>query len=247
MSGDFTSLTGALGTCQNCCSDGTCTLWIEQPPAGEYGARICSDDHQCQVYTDGESSKIPAEGFRVYVPSETLDNSKTYRKYVLPRNVDTDSPGTPVMESSWYFDFNEMSLSTRIVLSSMAPTSQSHLIKRCMLDTPRSTFLSLKRKLESSPCSWQTTRTLLLPTTPSYPLLRNIILSRSKEKRMKLVANTLKRLVPNRRKKSPSLISRNGWCMHMLQPWHFSPETLSLVKCRLCFELADSSFCRYVP
>lgn len=109
MSGDYKSLTGAIGTCQTCCSDITCVHRIEQPPAGSFGARICVDQDKCEEYADGhQSSTIPAEGFPVYVPSETIDNSKTYRKYVIPRKVlNTDSPGKPVMESSWYFDFNE--------------------------------------------------------------------------------------------------------------------------------------------
>lgn len=104
----YISPIGLFGTCQTCCSAFDCIERVEQPPAGEFGATVCLNNDQCVVYADGaESSKIPPEGYPVYVPSETIDNSKKYRKYVMPRKVFSDLPGEPVMESSWYFDFNE--------------------------------------------------------------------------------------------------------------------------------------------
>lgn len=105
-SADYNSLTGLMGTCQSCCSNNDCLARIEQPPAGEFGKPLCIAN-QCQAYTNGEFSVIGEEGFPVYAPSETIDNSKTYRKYVLPRKVVTDDPSDPVFESLWYIDLNE--------------------------------------------------------------------------------------------------------------------------------------------
>mmetsp|Transcript_47694 Transcript_47694/g.144217 ORF Transcript_47694/g.144217 Transcript_47694/m.144217 type:complete len:485 (-) Transcript_47694:363-1817(-) len=41
------------------------------------------------------------------MPSETIDNSKTFQKYAMPRKVISNDPNDPVFESLWYFDFNE--------------------------------------------------------------------------------------------------------------------------------------------
>ena len=100
------SVTSLWGTCQSCCSDRDCIGRVIQPPAGEFGEPHCIDN-VCQAYKDGQASQIGEDGYPVFVPSETIDDAKKFRKYTMPRKVFTDDPGDPVFESAWYFDLNE--------------------------------------------------------------------------------------------------------------------------------------------
>mmetsp|Transcript_15149 Transcript_15149/g.17021 ORF Transcript_15149/g.17021 Transcript_15149/m.17021 type:complete len:632 (+) Transcript_15149:269-2164(+) len=91
--------------CQSCCMDRDCTQKMEfLPPAGEFGDKLCIDG-ECTPYKNGEFSQIPPEGYPVYTPSETLDNSKKFRKYSMPRTV-YDGDG-PIMEQVWRIDFSQ--------------------------------------------------------------------------------------------------------------------------------------------
>mmetsp|Transcript_48715 Transcript_48715/g.54497 ORF Transcript_48715/g.54497 Transcript_48715/m.54497 type:complete len:661 (-) Transcript_48715:333-2315(-) len=97
---------GLTGTCVVCCTDADCIRKIEQPPAGEFGKMYCNDDthdHTCE----GKKGLIGKDGYIVWSPSETIDNSKSFRKYMMKREVISDDPEDPAYESAWYFDFNE--------------------------------------------------------------------------------------------------------------------------------------------
>lgn len=100
------SLFGKVGTCENCCISADCKSKVEQPPAGEYGKPFCRDN-ECVATLGGEPYTFPQEGYTVWLPSETIDNSNTFQKYTVPRTIYSDVPGTPVFEQVWYIDFNE--------------------------------------------------------------------------------------------------------------------------------------------
>jgi len=100
-------ITGVFGYCRDCCTDGHCMSSEEQPPAGEFGKPLCIEN-QCQAYQNGESSQIPSVGYPVWVPSETIDNSKTFRELNMPRTVYNDGP---LLEQVWHIDFNDQETS----------------------------------------------------------------------------------------------------------------------------------------
>jgi len=103
-------LSGTFGSCQTCCQDSDCMSEIEQPPAGEYGKPFCLDnergENECRA-SDEERDSIPKEGYTVWNPSETIDNSHEFQKYEMPRTLYSDVPATPAFELLWYIDFNE--------------------------------------------------------------------------------------------------------------------------------------------
>jgi len=103
-------LSGTFGSCQTCCQDSHCMSEIEQPPAGEYGKPFCLDnesgENECRA-SDEERDSIPKEGYTVWNPSETIDNSHEFQKYEMPRTLYSDVPATPAFELLWYIDFNE--------------------------------------------------------------------------------------------------------------------------------------------
>mmetsp|Transcript_22897 Transcript_22897/g.26097 ORF Transcript_22897/g.26097 Transcript_22897/m.26097 type:complete len:626 (-) Transcript_22897:58-1935(-) len=103
VKGGFQSPIGLTGTCVECCSSDDCIRKIEQPPAGEFGKMVCNDDHTCE----GKEGLVGKDGYPVWSPSETIDNSKTFQKYMMKREVISDDPEDPAYESAWYFDFNE--------------------------------------------------------------------------------------------------------------------------------------------
>jgi len=101
--GGYESKIGLTGTCLECCTNRECIMKMEQPPAGEFGKMVCNDDHTCV----GKKGLIGKDGYPVWSPSETIDNSKTFQKYMMKRVVISDDPEDPAYESAWYFDFNE--------------------------------------------------------------------------------------------------------------------------------------------
>lgn len=100
----FHSPLGLTGFCVECCTHRDCVSKVEQPPAGEFGKMICNyDDYTCE----GKKGLVGKDGYPVWSPSETIDNSKTFQKYMMKRKVISDDPEDPAYESAWYFDFNE--------------------------------------------------------------------------------------------------------------------------------------------
>lgn len=91
------------GVCKDCRHGSQCAKRVTQPPAGEFGKPFCLDN-ECVAHVHGESI-IPPEGYLTWVPSETLDNSKSFPKIAVPRRVH-DRPG-PVFEHVWHVDLNE--------------------------------------------------------------------------------------------------------------------------------------------
>jgi len=120
------SITGVYGWCQECCvadnllvrlkspqgmspaeASRDCAAKIEQPPAGEFGKPFCSRAKGvCQAYANGESSLIAGDGYPLWLPSDTMDNSREFYKLLVPRTVFSGTP-EPVFEQVWYIDFNE--------------------------------------------------------------------------------------------------------------------------------------------
>lgn len=99
------------GVCYNeCCSNADCAVGLGIPEAGEWGAAFCYEG-QCKTSSNeatnenGVRSSIPAEGYPVWLPSETKDNSRKYRKVTVPRVVHEEAK--PLFEQVWYFDLNE--------------------------------------------------------------------------------------------------------------------------------------------
>lgn len=98
---------GTIGNCGACCADPQCLSQNRhQPPAGEFGNPLCIDN-KCQAFANGEFSQIPEEGYPLWIPSETLDQSHEFHKIVLPREVYSQVDPKPIMEQVWYFDFND--------------------------------------------------------------------------------------------------------------------------------------------
>ena len=96
-------LFGYTGICSACCFHGDCAGTFPQPPAGEFGTPFCGEEGTCISHPNEES--IPEEGYPVWLPSETIDNAKEFRRLDIPRHV---VPGTdPVFDQVWYFDFSE--------------------------------------------------------------------------------------------------------------------------------------------
>jgi len=80
------------------------------PPPGEWGKHICdtsTPQHECRAYKNGKYSLIGKEGYPVWVPSETKDNSKEFQKINIKREIISDDPEDPPMEIAYYFDFND--------------------------------------------------------------------------------------------------------------------------------------------
>eukprot|EP00531_Pseudo-nitzschia_arenysensis_P001577 CAMPEP_0116119720 /NCGR_PEP_ID=MMETSP0329-20121206/2795_1 /TAXON_ID=697910 /ORGANISM="Pseudo-nitzschia arenysensis, Strain B593" /LENGTH=525 /DNA_ID=CAMNT_0003613447 /DNA_START=229 /DNA_END=1806 /DNA_ORIENTATION=+ len=80
------------------------------PPPGEFGNPICDQStltNKCVAYKNGDFSQIPKEGYPVWVPSETLDNSKEFHKINIKREVITDDPEDPPMEIGYYINLKE--------------------------------------------------------------------------------------------------------------------------------------------
>lgn len=96
-------LFGVTGVCGTCCYHGDCSGTFPQPPAGEFGTPFCGKDHTCVSHPN--DNKIPDTGYPVWLPSETIDNSKVFRRLDMERHV---VPGTdPVFTQVWYFDLSE--------------------------------------------------------------------------------------------------------------------------------------------
>mmetsp|Transcript_37537 Transcript_37537/g.54961 ORF Transcript_37537/g.54961 Transcript_37537/m.54961 type:complete len:662 (+) Transcript_37537:236-2221(+) len=99
-----------VGTCKECCTNFDCFPRIIQPPAGEWGKPFCINA-RCQSNNEDEESgttspKIAKDGYQAWAPSESIDNSKEFRGYKIPRILHSNEP-KPVMDQVWYVDFNE--------------------------------------------------------------------------------------------------------------------------------------------
>ena len=91
-------------TCEECCTHFDCLPKITEPPAGEWGKPFCFDNN---CYANQEDNpEVSKDGYQVWTPSETIDNSEVYRGYKVPRILHSEEP-TPVMDQVWYIDFDE--------------------------------------------------------------------------------------------------------------------------------------------
>lgn len=96
------------GKCMECCIALDCISKISSTPPGEWGKPYCLEN-QCQAnyLADGQvSPSIATDGYQVWAPSETIDNSKEFRPYKVPRILHSEKPA-PVLEQLWYIDFKE--------------------------------------------------------------------------------------------------------------------------------------------
>jgi len=114
---------GKLGQCHECCGSPDCiarmvgcegadcsTLLDDfsfaYPDAGTFGTPYCVD-HTCHAFGDGGvATAIPREGYPVFLPSETIDNSRSFHEITIPRKAFSILPGHPIEEQVWHIDFN---------------------------------------------------------------------------------------------------------------------------------------------
>jgi len=95
--------------CRRCCANNDCLgKRTDFPPPGEFGEALCVRN-RCQTYLNGKSSEIPADGYPVWLASETSDHPNVFQELKMPRTVYND--GGPLMEQVWRIDFNKQDAS----------------------------------------------------------------------------------------------------------------------------------------
>lgn len=93
------------GRCRECCRELHCTAKTEQPSPGEFGLPLCVGN-TCQAFQNKKSTSIRPDGYLTWIPSETMDNTRRFHEVKIPRHVEDDQPGKPLMEQLYYIDLN---------------------------------------------------------------------------------------------------------------------------------------------